>query len=409
MESYFSGMFKKTLTMVLAGGRGERLYPLTQPRSKPSVPFGGMYRIIDFTLSNTINSGFRRIYLLTQYKSQSLDEHVRKGWNFLSSALGEFIYAVPPQQRYRDKWYSGTADAIFQNLNLLGKHKPEYVLILSGDHIYKMDYSKMLYFHIDQEADVTISSIPVPVEEAKRFGVIGINDRQEIISFEEKPDKPMEIPGRPGWALGSMGVYIFNTNALAREVSWDAKRNSSHDFGKDIIPHMLGKRKMVAYAFEDENKKASAYWRDIGTLDSYYEASMNLVSVDPDFNLYDDSWPIHTFHPQQPPVKTVWQGQERQGQITESLVCNGVIVSGGKVIRSIIGPGVRVNSYSQIEDCIIFNNVDIGRNAKIRRAIIDKDVRIPEGTVIGYDAAADSKRYVVTKNGVVAIPKGYYF
>lgn len=410
MSSYWSDFFKKTLTMVLAGGRGERLYPLTQPRSKPSVPFGGMFRIIDFTMSNCINSGFRRMYLLTQYKSQSLDEHMRKGWNIFSSELDEYVYTVPPQQRIHDRWYSGTADAIFQNVNLLDKHRPDHVMILSGDHIYKMDYSKMLYFHIDQEADLTVSTIPVPVEEAKRFGVCGIDNNQEIVKFQEKSDDPMEIPSRPGWCLGSMGVYIFKTDVLVKELSKDAKCDTSHDFGKDILPGMLGKRKMFAYAFDDKNSRSKrSYWRDIGTLDSYLEASLDLVSIDPEFNMYDKTWPIRTYHPQYPPVKTVWRGQERQGEIIESLVCNGVIVSGGTVMRSILSPGVRINSFSHLDECILFNDVNIGRNVRMRRTIIDKNVKIPEGTIIGYDIEEDRKRFVVTETGTVVVPKNYVF
>lgn len=409
MYSDWPEILRNTLTMILAGGRGERLYPLTQPRSKPAVPFGGMYRIIDFTLSNCINSGFRRIYLLTQYKSQSLSEHLRKGWNIFSSELDEFIYAVPPQQRYRDRWYSGTADAIFQNLNLLDKHKPKYVLILSGDHIYKMDYSKMLAFHIDKGADLTISTIPVEVEESKRFGVCGINEDQRIIKFQEKVSEPMEMPNRPGWCLGSMGVYIFNTEVLVHEISRDAKRDSIHDFGKNIIPNMLEKAKVYAFAFEDKNKKNKSYWRDIGTLDSYYDASLDLVSIDPEFNFYDSTWPIRTYHSQEPPVKTVWRGQERQGEVIESVVCNGVIVSGGSAVRSILSPGVRINSFSECEGCILFNHVSVGRKSRLRRVIVDKDIVIPEGTVVGYDRDIDRKRFVVTEGGIVVIPKGYLF
>ncbi|RJO66895.1 MAG: glucose-1-phosphate adenylyltransferase [Myxococcales bacterium] len=409
MRGFWSGVYRNTLTMILAGGRGERLYPLTQPRSKPSVPFGGMYRIIDFTLSNCINSGFRRIYLLTQYKSQSLDEHIRKGWNIFSAELGEFIYAVPPQQRYRDRWYAGTADAIFQNFNLLDKHKPDQVVILSGDHLYKMDYSKLMAFHLEKGADVTVSTIPIPLSEAFRFGVCAVNDDHRIISFEEKLKTPTQMPNRPGWCLGSMGVYIFNTRALAQEVSRDARRDTAHDFGKNIIPEMLDRYRVYAYPFEGDDLKKTAYWRDIGTLDSYFEASMDLVSVEPEFNLYDDSWPIRTYQAQNPPVKSVWRGHERQGQIIESLVCNGVIVSGGTVVRSLLSPGVRINSYSHSEECIFFENVNIGRYCRLRKVIIDKNVNVPEGTTIGYNPEDDRKRFLTTENGVVAIPKGYVF
>ena len=411
MQSLWSRIYRNTLTMVLAGGRGERLYPLTQPRSKPAVPLGGKYRIVDFTLSNCLNSGLHRIYLLTQYKSQSLDEHIRKGWNIFSSELGEFIYAVPPQQRYRDRWYSGTADAIFQNLNLFDNHKPKYVVILSGDHIYKMDYSKMMAAHIEKAADITISTIPVRLEDAKRFGVCGVDKDQRIIAFQEKIENPMEIPDRPGWCLGSMGVYIFNTEVLAREVSQDAKRNSTHDFGRDIIPFILDKRKVYAFYFENEGEdsRKEAYWRDIGTLDSYFEASLDWVSLNPEFNLYDESWPIRTYQGQYPPAKTVWRGEERRGQIIESIVSGGVIVSGGTVVRSILSPNVRVNSYSYAEECLLFEKVNVGRRCRLRRVIIDKYVTVPEGTVIGYDHEADKKQFLITDKGVTVIPKGYVF
>ncbi len=408
-QSQWMEVYKNTLTMILAGGRGERLYPLTQSRSKPAVPFGGLYRIIDFTLSNCINSGFRKIYLLTQYKSQSLDEHIRKGWNLFSAELGEFIYAVPPQQRYRDRWYSGTADAIFQNLNLLDQHKPKYVIILSGDHIYKMDYSKMLAFHVENEADVTVSTIPVSLNEARRFGVCQIDANRRIIGFQEKAQNPAQIPDKPGWCLGSMGVYIFNTTTLAREVSRDAKRDSDHDFGKNIIPSILNKQRVFAHEFEDINGKPAPYWRDIGTLESYFQTAIDLVNVNPEFNLYDNSWPIRTYIEPLPPAKTVWRGQERQGQIIESMVAGGTIVSGGTVTRCLLGPGVRINSYSNLEECILFNNVDIGRNCRLRRVIIDKGVRIPANTVIGFNPEEDKKRFVVTENGVIAVPKGYVF
>lgn len=406
-HSFLPNFFKNTMTMILAGGRGERLYPLTQPRSKPSVPFGGMYRIIDFTLSNCINSGFHRIYVLTQYKSQSLDEHIRKGWNIFSAELNEFIYAVPPQQRVRDKWYTGTADAIFQNINILNRDKPKYVLILSGDHIYKMDYAKLVAYHIEKGADATVSTIPVTVDEAQRFGVCGIDNDGRIIAFQEKEKSPMEIPGKPGWCLGSMGVYVFNTDALVREISKDAKKDTAHDFGKNIIPNMIDTQKIFAYDFQDENKKERAFWRDIGTLDSYYEASMDLVSVDPEFNLYDSSWPIRTYVPSFPPAKTVWRGSDRHGEATESLVCNGAIISGGRTERTILGPNCRINSYCSVEESILFDGVDIGRGCRIRRAIIDKNVIIPEGTRIGFNEAEDRKRFVVSPNGVVVIPKGY--
>ena len=409
MRQYWSTIMRKTVTMILAGGEGSRLYPLTTVRSKPSVPFGGNYRIIDFTLSNCVNSGFRRIYMLTQYKSQSLDEHLHQGWNIFSSELGEFLYSVPPQRRARDRWYEGTADAIFQNVNLLGNHPTDFVLILSGDHIYKMDYSKMLNYHLEKKSDLTISTMEVTKEEAKRLGVCEIDENWKVKAFHEKSDDPPEIPGKPGYCLASMGIYIFTTPPLVREVSMDAKKNTEHDFGKNIIPGMLDLYRVHAYPFEDENHKDRSYWQDIGTLDSYYAASMDLVNVNPSFDLYDDDWTVRTNLPQKPPAKTVWTQEERRGQVLESLMSNGAIVSGGMVTRSIIGPGVKVNSFSTVEDSILFAGVSVGRHSKLRKVIIDKNVLIPEGTVIGYNRGEDIKRFIISEGGVVVIPKGYHF
>lgn len=404
-----SSLFRKTLTIILAGGQGERLYPLTKDRSKPAVPFGGKYRIIDFTLSNAINSGFRRIYLITQYKSQSLDTHIREGWSFLNGEFGEFIYSIPPQFRTANHWYQGTADAIFQNLHILQDEKPEYVILLSGDHIYKMDYLKMLQHHISHEADLTVAGIEIETSLAHQFGVMVVDENGRIIEFQEKPKEPKPLPGKPDFCYVNMGIYIFNAKTLARTLIEDAKKKeSSHDFGKNIIPGMLDTHKVVAYSFEDENKTNRPYWRDIGTLDSYYDTSMDLVAVSPVFNLYDQHWPIRTHQGQFAPAKTVFYDASeggRSGVASDSLISGGVIVSGGRVSRSILSPNVRVHSYSHIEESILFNSVDVGRHVKIRRAIIDKNVSIPEGIQIGYDLEEDRKRFFVTSSGIVVIAK----
>ncbi|MCE1188593.1 MAG: glucose-1-phosphate adenylyltransferase [Ignavibacteria bacterium] len=405
-------MLRDTITMILAGGQGERLYPLTVHRSKPAVPFGGKYRIIDFALSNCLNSGLRRIYILVQYKSDSLNQHIFEAWSIFNPELGEFIYSVPPQRKLNGDWYLGTANAIYQNMNLFtGERKCKWVLCLSGDHIYKMDYLKMLQFHNDMSADLSIACMDVPVDDASRFGVIGIDELYRVNMFLEKPENPPENPNRPGQALVNMGIYIFNESVL-RDVLMDmqAKKLKNQDFGQDVIPYMVAnKYNVIAYPFIDENKKSKPYWKDIGTIDSYYEASMDLISVTPEFNLYDNDWPLRTYQYQFPPAKTLSHEGERIGRTLNSLICDGTIVSGGLVERSIIGANTRINSYSYVTDSIIMNNCDIGRRAKIRRAIIDKNVRIPEGVEIGFDPIADKKRFSVTDSGIVVIPKNYSF
>ncbi|HPP66663.1 MAG TPA: glucose-1-phosphate adenylyltransferase [bacterium] len=396
------------LTIVLAGGKGERLYPLTRDRSKPSVPFGGIYRIIDFTLSNAINSGLRKIYVLIQYKSYSLQRHIREGWNIFSRELGEFVDVVPAQMRIGTDWYLGTADSVFQNIYFLNQEKPDMGLILSGDHIYKMDYRRMIEFHKKNNADLTISVFEVPVEEAKRFGVIEINQNNEIVGFEEKPANPKPSLNNPNICLISMGIYLFNTETLVRRVVEDAKKpNSTHDFGKDVIPSMIGKDRVFAFPFIDENRKETKYWKDIGTIEAYYEANMDLVNVEPVLNLYDTQWPIRTFYEQMPPVKTVFSQERRTGMILDSIVGGGSIISGGKVIRSVLSSRVRINSYAEISETILLNNVNIGRYCRIRKTIIDKNVVVPPETVIGYDQTEDKKRFVVSDGGIVVIPKGY--
>ncbi len=406
-----SKILRGTLTMILAGGQGERLSPLTNFRTKPSVPFGGKYRIIDFALSNCLNSGLRKIYVLTQYKSDSLNMHLYQAWNIFNPDLGEFIYSVPPQQKESNDWYMGTANAIEQNLNLLKEKQNPLILMLSGDHIYKMDYLKMLQYHVKTKSDLTISSIRFPSSKASRFGVLAVDENNRIKSFTEKPVEPEEIPDLPNYSFVNMGIYVFNTKVLKETLIEMADKNIPNlDFGKDVIPYMLQKKlNIFAYPFADENKKQEPYWRDIGTIDSYYEASMDLISATPEFNLYDSDWPIRTKQWQFPPAKTLSHEVERVGRVFNSLITDGTIVSGGLVERSILGPNVKVNSYTYITDSIIFNNCNIGRYSKIRKAIIDKDVIIPNNTEIGFDLETDSKKFKVTKSGIVIIPKGYKF
>ncbi|MDI6606554.1 MAG: glucose-1-phosphate adenylyltransferase [Candidatus Omnitrophota bacterium] len=404
-------MTRSVLTFIMAGGKGERLYPLTRDRAKPAVPFGGIYRIIDFTLSNCINSGLRRIYLLTQYKSASLQKHIRLGWNILPSELGQFIEILPAQQRIGDSWYLGTADAIYQNLYNLEHDQADEILILAGDHIYKMNYYSMINFHRNKGADLTVGVVESDKNLSLQLGVIEADDSGAVTGFSEKPRFPKTIPSRPNKIYASMGIYIFNTQALCGELNEDAKsKSSTHDFGKDIIPQMVKKGlKAVAYNFIDENKKEALYWRDIGTIDAYYEANMDLVQVEPIFNLYDKGWPLRTYEGQFPPVKTVFAGDEVTGRVglaLDSLVSGGCIISGGRVQRSILSPNVRVNSYSQVYDSILMEGVNVGRYAKIKRAIIDKDVEIPQGMVIGYDLQEDRKKFHVTGSGIVVVAKG---
>jgi glucose-1-phosphate adenylyltransferase len=401
-------MLNKVLVMILAGGQGERLYPLTKDRAKPAVPFGGIYRIIDFTLSNCINSGLRKICVLTQYKSYSLDRHLRIGWNIFNNELDEFIENIPPQKRISDMWYQGTADAVYQNIYVLEGEHPEKVLILAGDHIYKMDYRELIEFHESNNADLTVPCIEVPVKEASRFGVMSIDNEQQVVEFNEKPVSPRPIQSNPEMALVSMGIYLFNTQVLVKRVIEDTKRDTVHDFGKNIIPSMINKDRVFAFIFRDKNNKAVKYWRDIGTIDAYWEANMDLVQVDPIFNLYDKDWPIRTYHEQLPPAKTVFSELfpgGRCGTVLDSLVSNGCIISGAHVERSILSPNVRIDNYSEVIDSILMAGVRIGKNVRIRKAIIDKSVIVPDGKHIGYNLEADAKQFIISEKGVVVAHK----
>lgn len=397
----------RVLTVILAGGAGERLYPLTRHRAKPAVPFGGTYRIIDFTLANCINSHCRRIHVLTQYKSQSLARHIRYSWDITRPELGEFIEIIPPQMRVNDSWYRGTADALYHNLYSIDRESPEEILVLSGDHIYKMNYEKMVQFHRQAEAAATVATIQVPIHEAHRFGVVNADADRRIVGFEEKPTDPRPDPGNPAQALVSMGVYVFNLEVLRDALLEDAAMNSSHDFGKDIIPFLIDKALVYAYPFEDENKKEAKYWRDVGTIDSYWEANMDLAQVDPLFNLYDKTWPVQIKLPSYPPAKFVFSNRdERFGVATDSIVSPGCIISGGQVHRSVLSPEVRVNSYSRVEESVLFSGVDVGRHARLRRVIVEKGVRIPPFTEIGYDLERDARLFRVTPSGVVVVESG---
>lgn len=407
-----STLLRDTLTIILAGGQGERLYPLTRDRAKPAVPFGGIYRIIDFTLSNCLNSGCPRIYILTQYKSFSLDRHLILGWSpvFNHPVRGSYLHILPPQMRMGNTWYLGTADAIFQNVYTLEREKPDRVLILAGDHIYKMDYGAMVRLHAQREAVLTVACIPVKKSEASQLGIAVVDEQLRIKGFVEKPKSdPPTIPGDPEHCLASMGIYVFNTEELVRRVSRDARRDTAHDFGKNIIPEMVEEgARVFAYPFKDENKKEVPYWRDVGTRDSYYEANMELIKADPLFNLYDESWPLHTYYDRMPPAKFIHNETgigARVGSAVDSVVSHGTVISGGRVERSVLSPQVRVNSFSLVEDSILMEGVDIGRYAKVRRAIIDKGVHIPEGTMIGYDPESDARRFSLSSNGVVLVPK----
>jgi glucose-1-phosphate adenylyltransferase len=395
---------RDAIGVLLAGGQGERLWPLTRDRAKPAVSFGALYRIIDITLSNCINSGLRRVFTLTQYKALSLSRHIRAGWSPLMG-LGEFIEVLPPQMRVSQQWYQGTADAVYQNIYSIGSERSKYVFILSGDHIYKMNYAKMLQQHVLSGAEVSVATIEIPCAEAARqFGVIETDKNWRIIGFEEKPHHPKTSPHKSTHCNASMGVYIFNTQLLIPILLADSEdAKSAHDFGKDILPRIIASHRVFAYNFVDENSQESLYWRDVGTIDAYYEANMDLVSVSPIFNLYDKDWPLRTWQHQYPPAKFVFADSDRTGTAVDSIVASGSILSGGRVKNSLIGYDVRVNSYSEVSESIVYNHVNIGRHSRIRRAIIDRHVNLPENTEIGYDLEADRQRFHVTDSGIIIV------
>ncbi len=402
-------ILKNVLTFVMAGGKGERLYPLTRDRTKPAVPFGGSYRIIDFTLSNCLNSNLRKIYVITQYKSLSLHRHLQLGWDLFNHELAEFITIVPAQQRVDASWYRGTADAIYQNLYTIEKLHPEHVLITSGDHVYKMDYGEMIRFHQEKGADLTIGVIEMERDKASGFGTVAVDEDWRTRVFKEKVKDPPSMNEDPNKTLVSMGIYVFNTEILEEVLTLDSREKSEHDFGKNIVPMMVARGdKVFAYNFKDENRKEALYWRDVGTIDSYWEANMDLISVTPVFNLYDENWPIRTYQEQAPPAKFVFAQVEEGGRLgvaLDSIVASGSIISGGKVERSVLSPLVRVNSYSHVYESILMEGAQVGRRCRIRRAIIDKNVHIPPDTVIGYDPEEDRRRFYVSEGGVVVIPK----
>lgn len=405
---YISQLTRNTFAMILAGGRGSRLHELTDWRSKPAVPFGGKFRIIDFTLSNCVNSGVRRVGVATQYKAQSLIRHLQLGWSFLDGRLGEFIEIMPAQQQVDDShWYQGTADAVFQNLREIRHANPEYVLILSGDHIYRMDYGRILAAHVERKADLTVACIEVPLKDAKGFGVMSVDEEDRIVEFKEKPTNPQPMVGNPDMALASMGIYVFNARFLYEQLLRDADDpKSSHDFGKDIIPHCVKRYRTYAQNFAEScvsEPEKTPYWRDVGTLDAYWEANMDLVQVTPDLNLYDESWPIWTWQPQSPPAKFVFDDNHRRGKAVDAMVSGGCIVSGATVRRSMLFSGVRVHSYTLIEESIVLPNVDIGRHCILKKCILDKNCVIPEGTQIGVHREEDKKRFHVTESGITLV------
>jgi glucose-1-phosphate adenylyltransferase len=404
-ERFVSRLTRDTLALILAGGRGSRLKQLTQWRAKPAVPFGGKFRIIDFPLSNCMNSGIRRVGVLTQYKAHSLILHIQKGWGFLRGELGEYIELLPAQQRLDEaSWYSGTANAVYQNLDILRGHDPRFVLILAGDHVYKMDYGPMLAAHVEQGADMTVGCIEVPVGEAPAFGVMSVDADRRVVKFTEKPVVPEAMPNAPDLALASMGIYIFNTAFLYEQLIKDADNAASaHDFGKDIIPSVIGRYRIMAYPFRDPHTGRRAYWRDVGTIDAYWRANMELIGVTPELNLYDQEWPIWTYQEQWPPAKFVFNDEGRRGMAVDSMVSGGCIISGATVRRSLLFSNVQVNSHSLVEDSVVLPDVSIGERCRLRKVVIDKGCDIPAATVIGEDRQQDFRRFYVTDNGVVVV------
>jgi glucose-1-phosphate adenylyltransferase len=401
---FVSRLTRQTLALILAGGRGTRLQKLTEWRAKPAVPFGGKFRIIDFPLSNCINSGIRQVGVLTQYKSDSLIRHIQQGWGFLRAELGEYVDILPAQQRVRETWYAGTADAVYQNLDIFRQRDPEYVLILAGDHVYKMDYGLMLAYHAEMQADLTIGCMEVPLSEASAFGVMQVDAEKRVKEFVEKPANPPSMPGRPEHALASMGIYIFNTAFLFEQLIKDADTSTStHDFGHDIIPDVIKKYRAYAYSFRDVQSGVQAYWRDVGTVDAYWSANMELIGINPELNLYDKDWPIWTYQAQTPPAKFIFDDDDRRGRAVDSMISGGCLISGAEVRHSLLFSNVRVNSYARVEDSVILPEVNIGRHCRIRKAVIDKGCTIPANTVIGENIEEDKKRFYVSSGGVVLV------
>jgi glucose-1-phosphate adenylyltransferase len=388
----------------MAGGRGERLKALTEHRAKPATPFGGKFRIIDFVLSNCVNSGIRQISILTQYKAQSLIQHVHHGWSYLRGEFGEFVEVIPAQQQIGDMWYRGTADAVYQNLDVILSHRPKHVLVLAGDHIYKMDYGPMIAYHVEKGADITVGVVELPSKESRSFGVLTATEWNRVTKFAEKPAQPDTLPGRPDSILASMGIYVFNTRLLEKLLAEDAADpNSAHDFGKNIIPQAIGNRQVFAYPFQDVKTRAQSYWRDVGTVDAYYEANLELVHVKPELNIYDKEWPIWTYQIQQPPAKFILDEDGRRGMATNSMVSGGCIISGAAVRQSLLFSDVRIDEHSVIERSVILPHVEIGKNCSVSNAIIDEGCQIPDGMQIGRDRAADEQRFYVTERGVVLV------
>ena len=401
---FVSRLTRDTLALILAGGRGSRLKQLTQWRAKPAVPFGGKFRIIDFPLSNCINSGIRRIGVLTQYKAHSLIKHIQQGWGHWRGEFGEYVELLPAQQRIATSWYAGTADAIYQNLDIIRAHDPGHVLILAGDHIYKMDYGPMLAAHAENEADLTVGCIEVELDRARAFGVMGVDTNHRVRSFTEKPEEPAPMPDKPDKALASMGIYIFNTAFLYEQLIKDADSpQSTHDFGHDIIPSLIDHYRVFAYPFVDVQSGEQEYWRDVGTVDAFWEANLELIGVTPELNLYDEDWPIWTYQEQAPPAKFVFDDEDRRGMAVDSMVSGGCIISGARVRHSLLFSNVHVQSYTAIEDSVVLPETDIGQHCRIRKAVVDKGCQIPPRTVIGYDKDEDAERFYVSPGGVVLV------
>lgn len=404
-------MLEKTISIILAGGIGSRLNPLTAERAKPAVPFGGRYRIIDFTLSNCLHSGLRRVLVLTQYKSHSLQKHLRDGWSIYNSELGDYITPVPPQMRTGESWYSGTADAIYQNLYLLERSNSEYALILSGDHIYRMDYAAMIQHHVDSGAELTVACLTVGMEDAKSFGVMTVDEAGRVRSFQEKPDSPRGIPGDPEHALASMGIYVFSMKLLSELLQKDHDTDSTHDFGKDILPSIVNSHRVLAYRFGGSSGRVTAdrYWRDVGTLDAYYEANMDLLKPTPSMDLYQRDWSIRTYEGQHPPARSVPGSTGCEAEIVNCMLASGTLIVGGSARHSILFPNVRVEEGAMVESSLIFEGVTVGEGAQLQRCIVDKHVVIPPNEKIGFDLARDAERFTVSDRGIVVIPKGYRF